>query len=93
MKDHAGMMGHEQMVSNMTEMMNRLSGMMIDMSEMMKDMPKDKMHQVSSMMRDMCSEINRVSELMDAGTATDEEIKAVQNRIMELKKRMSEMGK
>ncbi|RJQ48341.1 MAG: hypothetical protein C4538_04010 [Nitrospiraceae bacterium] len=93
MMGHEGMMNHEQMKGNMADMMNQLSGMMGRMSEMMKDMPKEKMHQMSSLMRDMCLEMNRMSEMMGKGAATDEEIKAAHHSINELKKRLSEIAK
>jgi len=93
MMGHEGMMGYENMMGNMTDMINELSGLMSKMSEMMKDMPRENMHQISSTMRDTCSEMSRMSEMMDKGAATDEEIKAVHHRIKDLQKRMSEMEK
>ena len=88
---HEEMMGHEQMTGDMTDIMTQMSELMGEMSEMMKDMPKDKAHQMSFMMRDMCPEMNRISEMLDTGTATDEEIKVMHDKIMEMKKGMTEI--
>ena len=87
-----GMM-HEHMMGNMTDMINELSGLMGKMSEMMKDMPKENMNSIAEIMKDMSFEMSRMSEMMDRGAVTDEEIKAVHSRIIELQKRMMEMGK
>lgn len=93
MMGHAGMMSHEQMRGNMRDMMNRMSGLMENMSGMMKDLPADKMKRISGMMIDMCTEMNRMSEMMDKGMTTDDEMKAMHDRMMEMQKQMSDLEK
>lgn len=88
---HEHMMGHEEMMENMTDMLNQLSEIMRDISEMMKGMPKDKMKQISSIMKDMYTEIEMMAEMMDKDSATYEEIKSMHDRTVEMKKRMSEI--
>ncbi|MBI4838294.1 MAG: hypothetical protein HY806_03975 [Nitrospirae bacterium] len=91
-----GMMGHGKMMDCMSEMMQDMSGMMKKMSGLMKKMPdaqkdktSDRMHRMSGMMQDMCAEMNKMSEMMDSGTAKDEDMKMMHERMMEMKKRMS----
>ncbi|MBI5741775.1 MAG: hypothetical protein HZA16_13790 [Nitrospirae bacterium] len=93
MTGHAETMSHEDMIANMTEIMNQMWGMMGEMSEMIKDMPKDRMHKMSSIIKDMCSEMNRLSGLMDSGKATEKDMDAMQERMNEMQERMSDMMK
>jgi hypothetical protein len=93
MMDYKGMMSHENMTGNMMEMMHQMSDMMHDMGGKMVDMPKDKMHNMSGMMRDMCTEMNRMSGMMDSGMANEKDMNAMHERMNEMQKKMSGMMK
>lgn len=88
MRGHEDMMNHEQMIGSMTDIMRELADIMSDMSKMMQNMPKYVIHQMPSLIRDICSEMNRLSEMMDRGTVSDEEIKSVHDRILDVKRRL-----
>lgn len=86
---HEHMMNHEEITGNMPEMMNELSGLMGDMSKMMKDIPKDRINNMSSIMKDMCFEMGRMAEIMDKGISVDKELKAMHDRIMDIRNRIT----
>lgn len=102
-KDMTGerhMLEHGRMMDNMTGLTQDMSAVMNQMSEVMgnvsrtgRDLSKDNMHRLSNMMRDMSSEMNRMSLIMGKGKVTDEEMKAIRNRMMEIQKQISDMKK
>lgn len=94
------MMEHDKMISDMmntthrmSEIIHYMSEMMGDMSKMSRDMSRDRMHKMSNMMRDMCAEINKMSLMMDKGMATDEEMRTIHNRMIEMQKQMWKLRK
>lgn len=102
-KDMTGekhMLEHGRMMDNMTGLTQDMSAVMNQVSEVMgnvsrtgRDLSKDNMHRLSNMMRDMSSEMNRMSWIMGKGKVTDEEMKAIRNRMMEIQKQISDMKK
>ena len=91
-----GMMGHGKMMDCMSDMMQDMSGIMKKMSGMMKKMPDaekdktmDRRHKMSGTMKDLCAEMNKMSEMMDSGTAKDEDMMMMHERMMEMKRHMS----
>jgi len=93
MMEHKGMMSHEDMMGNMMDMIDQMSAIMGNMSEMMEDMPKENVHNLSRMMKDVCSEMNKMSGMMDSGMATEKDMNAMHERINKMQKRMSDMMK
>jgi len=93
MMEHKGMMSHEDMMGNMTEVMDQMSIIMGDMSEMMENLPKENTPKVTRMMKDVCAEMNRMTGMMDSGMATEKDMDAMHERVNELQKRMSDMMK
>ncbi len=92
MMEQGHMMGSMMGVTqDMSVMMRRMSGMMGGISNMSREMSGDRMHNMSNMMRDMCREMSRMADFMDKGAATDEEMKAMRNRMMEMQKQMPDL--
>ncbi len=89
MMEHGNMMGDMMGITqDMSAMMRDMSEMMGDMSKMSKDMSRDRMHKMSNMMREMCAEMNRMSDIMDKGMATEQEMRTMHNRMMEIQKQI-----
>jgi hypothetical protein len=66
---------------------------MMNISAMIKDMPKENMLNMSALMRDMSIEMSKMSEIVDKGTATDEEMKTMHERMTKMQKTFSEIMK
>lgn len=102
-KDMTGerhMLEHGRMMDNMTGLTQDMSAVMNRMSEVMgnvsgtgRDLSRDNMHRLSNMMRDISSEMNRMSWIMDKGIVTDEEMKAMHDRMTEIQKQIREIMK
>jgi len=91
MMQHKGMMSHGDMTVGMMDMTNQMSGMMGSMSAMMRDMPKENMKKMSGLMKDMCSEMTKLSGMMDSGMTTDTEMNRMHERMEDMQKRISEI--
>lgn len=86
-----GMMERGQMMSNMADMMNQMAGMMENMAGMIKVITKDRTKAASEMMEDMAKQMTEMSKIMERGMALEKEMKTMQDRMIEFKKRMGEM--
>ena len=91
-----GMMGGQkgQMMDNMDNMkgmMDQMSGMMTGMPEMMKQMSPEKRKTMSEMMKGMSQQMMDMSKMMDKGTASDKDMKMMQDKMMQMQKKMSEI--
>jgi len=94
--EHGEMMGKGHMMGKMMKgmmgMTHKMSEIMNNMAEMMsKDMTEERMHKMSGIMKDMCAEMAKMSEMMDKGMATEEEMKAMHDRMSKIHKKMMEM--
>jgi exopolyphosphatase/pppGpp-phosphohydrolase len=76
---------------NMMTMSNQMSEMMGKMSGMMKDMPKGNMKTMSGVMKDLSQQMMKMSTALDGGKISGKEMKKMQDRMMEIEKRMSGM--
>jgi exopolyphosphatase/pppGpp-phosphohydrolase len=65
--------------------------MMGKMSGMMKDMPKGNMKTMSGVMKDLSQQMMKMSTALDGGKISGKEMKKMQDRMMEIEKRMSGM--
>jgi methyl-accepting chemotaxis protein len=91
MMEEGQMMDHEEMMSTMTEMTGQITEMMQGVTRMMNQSSpadKERMHKLANMIRDLASEMNRISFMMERGDATEEEMKDLQMRIREIKRSM-----
>ncbi len=86
--EHKGMMEHGQMMNDMVDMMHQMSGMMHDMGENMGDMPKEKMLNMSIMMKEMSSHMGKMSVIMEKGMATEKDMKMLHDEMMRMEKEM-----
>jgi len=99
MKDMMGegyMMDHDEMMDMMRGMTRDMTEMMQRMSEIMgrvQPMDKQRMHQMAEMMRDIASEINRMSFMMDRGNITRDEMDDLKERIGKINSKLKEMMK
>ena len=105
MRDSQMMQGQDmkstgQMVEH-GQMMDVIKGMTLDMSTMMGklsgmmdgEMSREKMHKTSELIRDVAAEMNRMSFMIDKGSVTLEEMKDLQNRVIEIQKQMLQIKK
>ena len=80
------MMEHGQMMENLKGITRDMSTIMDQLSGMMNgEMSRERRHKTSELMRDVAAEMNRMSFMMDRGTATDEEMRDFQNRMICIK--------
>jgi hypothetical protein len=91
MKDgHQGQSGHGEMMQwqgmshHMIPMMESVNGMTQRMSEIMeKDMTPEAMKEMSALMRDVSKEMGSMADLMQKGSATEEEMHKLHMKINE----------
>ena len=91
MMDHKGMMSGDKMMGSMMDMSSEMSDMMSQMSDMMDGMTMADMQHMSGLMSDMGRQMTDMSMMMKKGIATDREMEAMHQKMMEMQKRMSEM--
>lgn len=88
---------HERMMGtdpgkfvNMSDMMSRMTEMMRVISDMSRNISPEKRQALSGIMRNMSSEMSRMSWVMETGSVTDEEMRDMSIRIDDLQRRMAE---
>jgi hypothetical protein len=91
MMEQGGMMEHGKMMGDMMTMSNQMSEMMGKMSGMMKDMPKGNMKTMSGVMKDLSQQMMKMSTAFGGGKISGKEMKKMQDRMMEIQKRISGM--
>ena len=84
-------MGQGQMMNNMMGMTNQMSEMMGKMSNMMKDMPAGNTKQMSELMKEMSRQMMDMSKMTGKSTVSEKEMKGLQDRMMQMQKKMSEL--
>ena len=88
------MMEHGQMMGNVKEMTQDMSNMIRQLAGVMsRDMPGERRYKISEMMRDIAAEMNRISFMLDRGNVTEEEMKDLENRMIEIQKHMPDIIK
>ena len=83
-------MHHEQMMEH-GQMMGGMMGMSNQMYAMMGNMPPEKTKRMSGVMKDMSHQMLEMSTAMDSGKVSAEEMKKMQDRMMEIQKEMAGM--
>lgn len=83
-----GMMGATQ---DLAIMMRQMSVMMGNITAADSKQDTNKMIKMSSMMKDMSMELNRISEMMEKGTTKPEDVKAMQDRMIKMQEQMWEL--
>jgi hypothetical protein len=91
MREHGGMMERGQMMGDMIGMSNQMSETMGRMSGMMKHMRPGIGNMMSDVMKDMSHQMMEMSEVIGSGRVSVKDMKQMQQRMMEIQKRMSEM--
>jgi hypothetical protein len=86
----SGMMGAAQ---DMAIMMRQMSVMMGDITKMENKAGNQYTQRISAMMKDMAVEMNRISGMMGKGTATPEEVRAMQDRMIGMQEQMRELNR
>jgi hypothetical protein len=81
------------MIQDIAVMMRQMSTVMSSLPDMDSVRSRDRSYGMSILMKDMADEMNMISTIIGRGTATEEEMKAAHNRIMELQKAMREFRK
>jgi hypothetical protein len=92
MTQQTGMMDQNQMMGSMMNMTGSMSGMMGDLSGMMKNMTPERMEGMSGLMKDMSKQMTEMSVIMEKGTATEQEMKKLNESMQKMQKTMSGWG-
>ena len=88
------MIDHGQMMKNLKGITRDMSIIMGELSGMMnQDMSRERMQKTSELMRDVAAEMNSVSFMLERGNVTEEEMKDLENRMIEIQKNMSDIIK
>jgi len=93
MAGQKGMMGQGQMMNNMMGMTNQMSETMGKMSNMMKNMPAGNMKEISEIMKGMSQQMMDMSKMMGKGTASEKDMKNLQDKMMQMQNKISEFEK
>lgn len=91
MREEGQMMDHKEMMGMMTDMTGQVTSMMEDVARIMRQSSptdKEKIYRLADIMRDIASEMNRMSFMMERGDVKEEEMKDLQMRIRELDSRL-----
>lgn len=83
-----GMMGATQ---DIAIMMRQMSDMMGNITEIESEASNQDIKRMSAMMKDMAMEMNRISGLIGKGTATPEEVRAMQDKVIKMQEQMREL--
>ncbi len=83
-----GMMGATQ---DMAIMMRQMSVMMGNVTDMKKMNYEQSMQRMSAIMKNMSMEMNRISVMMGKGTASAEELKAMQESIVTMREQVRKL--
>ena len=88
-----GMIGQREMMDKMTGMMNQMSEMMGKMPNLMMRVapPPDTEKMMFEIMKGMSQQIMDMSKIMERGTASEKEMKAMQEKMAQMHKRISEL--
>jgi hypothetical protein len=90
--DHRRMMnGMMSATQDIAIMMRQMSVMMGNITDQDRDAMKARMHKMSSLMKDMASEMNTLSRMMLDGAVSDSDMRATQKRVMDLQERMRDI--
>ncbi|MDO8282523.1 MAG: hypothetical protein Q7U10_07865 [Thermodesulfovibrionia bacterium] len=90
------MMGHGEMMNNMKDMVYDMSNMMNDISRMTgrlsaaeREVSKDRISDLTRMMKQISYEMNNMSDTMESGMITDSEMTMMKSRVMEMQENIS----
>lgn len=94
MKESDQMIEHGKMMENLKGITRDVSNMMRQLSEIMQeDIAREKRHITSDIIRDIAAEMNRISFVLERDNITEEEMKDMENRIMEIQNHTSDVIK
>ena len=97
MMDHMmmneGMMSREKTAESMADITRQMSELMRDLSGKIEGLPSEKLDDLRNIMKEMSDEMETVSRLVEKGTATDEEVKDIRERIAKTREEIFGMNK
>ena len=97
MMDHMmmneGMMSREQTAERMADITRQMSELMRDLSGKIEGLPSEKLDDLRNIMKEMSDEMETVSRLVEKGTATDEEVKDIREKIAKTREEIFGMDK
>jgi multidrug resistance efflux pump len=79
------------MTQDIALMMRQLSVMMANVTDMDSNKSRDKVGRMSGMMKNMSAEMNRISDILGKGTASRQEIRDIQNSMLDMQEKMVEL--
>jgi methyl-accepting chemotaxis protein len=90
--EHRHMMNNIMgMTQDIALMMRQLSVMMANVTDMDSNKSRDKVGRMSGMMKNMSAEMNRISDILGKGTASRQEIRDIQNSMLDMQEKMVEL--
>jgi hypothetical protein len=92
MMNQGGMVERGQMMGDMKGMMSQMSDMMGKLSNQMKDMPAGTMQTLSNIMKRMSEQMMDMSKVMTRGRASHIEMQRLHDRMMNIRNSLSAMG-
>jgi hypothetical protein len=87
------MMEQKEMMENMVGMMDQMSGMMARMPKMLVRVmpPPDVRKMMFEIIKEMSMQMMDMSKIMEKGTASDKEMKMMQDKMVQTQKKMDEL--
>jgi predicted house-cleaning noncanonical NTP pyrophosphatase (MazG superfamily) len=90
---HQGMMSREQTAESISDLMRQLSELMRDLSGKIEKSQTEKPYDPENIMKDLSDELDVISRIVEKGTATDEEVKDIRERIAKTRGKIFQMDK
>ncbi|MBI4844079.1 MAG: hypothetical protein HY809_07145 [Nitrospirae bacterium] len=94
------MMGHQEMMNGMKDISYDMSNMMNDISRAIgamsaaeRERSQEKLKDISNLMKQICSEMNNMSEAIERGMMTDADMTMMKSRVMEMQESASSLKK
>ena len=84
-------MSQADMKSDISFLMNDMSGMMARIAAISKDMGPENRKQMSVVMKDLSKEMTNMSNMLGRGIIADKELKRMHVRLMKTERMLSEM--
>ena len=79
------------MTQDIALMMRQLSVMMVNVTDMDSNKSRDIVGRMSGMMKNMSAEMNRITDILGKGTASRQEIRDIQNSMLDMQEKMMEL--
>lgn len=93
-------MGHHEMMNGMEDLTHDMAYMLKDISSAIKSISdierkrsKYEIRDIANMMRQLCSEMSNMSDILESGMITDAEMTMMRSRVMEMEESVAGLDK